>query len=178
MTLIRTSRLLLRPFQAADLPQYAAGNADPGVMRYLGGPIHRAESDRQAFGANRSLELMRYGKIAIERLGDGAFVGMCGLSCEPWYPNDLELGWRLLPQHTGHGYATEAARAWLGYAFDVLDVPRVISIADVPNLKSIAVMQRLGMTRDHTADLEAPSGAFVAVVYSAYQPARRVREPR
>ena len=163
---IRTSRLLLRPFQASDLPQYATANADPEVMRFLGGTIDRAASDSQALGANRSIQLKRYGKIAIERISDGAFVGMCGLSCEHWYPNDLELGWRLLPCHTGNGYATEAARAWLDYAFEVLDTPRILSIADVPNLKSIAVMQRLGMTLDHTADLEASGEKFVAVVYS------------
>ena len=66
----------------------------------------------------------------------------------------------------GQGYATEAALASRNYAFEVLDSSRIISITDVPKLKSIAVMQRLGMTFDHTADLEAAGETFVAAVYS------------
>ncbi len=140
-------------------------------MRYLGGPISSAESDRQALGANDSLRRNNYGKVAVERLSDRAFVGMCGLSREHWYPDDLEIGWRLLPEFVGHGYASEAARAWVHHAFSRLDVRRVISIADVPNHRSIAVMQRLGMQFDHRAELEDNGERFEAVVYALDRPA-------
>jgi RimJ/RimL family protein N-acetyltransferase len=135
-------------------------------MRFLGGPISREESDRQALGANVSLRSAGFGKIAIERTSDAAFVGMCGLSREHWFPDDLELGWRLLPQYVGHGYATEAGKAWLDYAFAVLKAARVISIADLPNRRSIAVMERLGMGLDHVAELDDNGERFSAVVYS------------
>ena len=164
--MITTPRLLLRPFLSSDFPQYAAANADPTVMRFLGGPIGPEASDRQALGANASLESHGYGKVAIERVSDSAFVGMCGLSREHRYPNDLELGWRLLPQFVGKGYATEAGRAWLDYAFSALGAQRVISIADVPNLRSIAVMERLGMTFDHAAELQDRDERFSAVVFA------------
>ena len=164
--MITTTRLVLRPFKEADLELYAEANANPDVMRYVGGPIDRAASDGQADGANRSLTEHGYGKVAIERRSDGAFLGMCGLSREPWYPEEIELGWRLLPAYVGSGYATEAGLAWLSYAFSSLQLPRVISIADVPNSRSIAVMKRIGMTLDHVAELSEGGGVFSAVIYA------------
>jgi RimJ/RimL family protein N-acetyltransferase len=116
--ILRTERLNLRTFLEADLPLYAALNADLDVMRYLGGhALSRTDSDAIASGAQRSFAATGIGKIAVERASDGAFLGMCGLSVEHWYPDDLEIGWRLALPYWGHGYASEAAKAWMGYAF-------------------------------------------------------------
>jgi RimJ/RimL family protein N-acetyltransferase len=163
---IRTDRLILRPFEPEDLPRYAAINADPLIMQYLGGPLSRDASDAQAIGANAAFDAEGFGKIAIERARDGVFLGMCGLSVEPWYPQDLEIGWRLARDHWHQGYATEAARAWLGYAFGALGRVRVISVCDVPNVASIAVMRRIGMVFDHEAQLSEEGVEFAAVVYA------------
>ena len=175
---IATPRLTLRPFRAADLAPYAAINADPEVMRYLGGPIEAKETARQMQAANAGWAARTIGKIAIERTADGMFLGMCGLSIEDWYPDDLELGWRLAPAFWGHGYATEAARAWLAHAFDDLAAPRVISIADVPNRRSIAVMARIGMRFDHAARLKADTEIFDAEIHAVTAAAYRAHEPR
>ena len=162
---ILTPRLRLRPFIDADLPLYAAICADPEVMRYLGGPMSAEQAAASALGASRNYLATGVGKIAVEQREDGAFLGMCGLSREVWYPDDLEVGWRLAPQYWGHGYATESARAWVTHAFTALDAPRVISITDVPNVRSIAVMRRLGMVLDHAAELADGDEHFAAVIY-------------
>lgn len=164
--MLTTERLTLRPFTSADLPLYAALNADPDTMRYLGGPRSAAVTEQQALSNNETLATRGYGRVAIERRSDGVFLGMCGLGREVWYPDDLEIGWRLLPEARGHGYATEAARAWLAHGFDVLRLPRIISIADVPNANSIAVMKRLGLTLDHVATLKDGDEVFEAVIYA------------
>lgn len=164
---LSTNRLFLRPFKERDLALYAEINSDPAVVEFLGNvPLSRAESDEQAVGANHCFATRRFGKIAVERRSDGALLGMCGLSIEPWFPDDLEIGWRLGRQYWGSGYATEAASAWLAYAFESLRAPRVISIADAPNARSIAVMRRIGMSFDHAPRLSDESGEFDAVVYS------------
>jgi RimJ/RimL family protein N-acetyltransferase len=162
---IETERLVLRTFRHSDLAVYAALNADPEVMRYLGGVIHAAESDDIARWAQETYAAHRMGLLAIERRLDGVFLGMCGLHHVTWYP-DIEIGWRLAREHWGHGYATEAASAWLEYGFQRLALPRIISIADVPNARSIAVMERLGMTFDHEAALEEDGEKFDAAVYA------------
>jgi len=95
-----------------------------------------------------------------------AFLGMCGLHHQESLPDDVEVAWRLAHEHWGHGYATEAATGWLDHAFGPLGLPRVISITDPPNLRSLAVMRRLGMEFDHEAEIEDMGQVFQAVVYS------------
>jgi RimJ/RimL family protein N-acetyltransferase len=165
---LTTDRLTLRTFRAADLPLYAALNADPEVGQYLGGPASQDYSNEIAAWANECYATSGLGLLAIERTGDQLFLGMCGLHEQDWYPDDIEIGWRLARAHWGHGYATEAAEAWLDHAFGALDLPRVISIADTDNLRSVAVMQRLGMTFDHHATLpdEETGEPFESVIYS------------
>lgn len=166
-TILKTPRLRLRTFRQDDLPRYAALNADPEVTRYLGHSLHREESDDIASWAQELHEREGIGLLAVERQADGVFLGMCGLHHLSWYPDDIEIGWRLAYEHWGHGYATEAATAWLDHGFATLGLPRVISVTDLPNVRSIAVMRRLGMARDHEADLTDDHGAvFHAVVHS------------
>ena len=167
-----TERLVLRPFREEDLEPWAAMNADPEVMKYLGGePLTRAKSDWIAEAVNERYAADGTGFLVIERRADGAFLGACGLQHEPWYPDEMELGWRLAREYWGFGFATEAASSWLSYAFTELKLPRVISITDAPNERSIAVMRRLGMTFDHAAELVEDGVPFDAVIYSISPPA-------
>lgn len=165
---LTTDRLTLRTFRADDLPLYAALNADPEVAQYLGGPASREYSDEIAEWANDCYAADGLGLLAIERSEDHRFLGMCGLHEQRWYPDDIEIGWRLAREHWGHGYVTEAAVAWLGHAFGARGLPRVISIADVDNERSVAVMRRLGMSLDHHAELpdEETGEPFDSVVFS------------
>ncbi len=165
-TILTTPRLLLRTFRREDLPLYAALNAHPEVARYLGGPLTREDSDEIAEWAQQCYQEEGIGLLAVERREDGQFLGMCGLHHQEGYPDELEVGWRLAFDHWGHGYATEAATAWLDHAFDTLGAPRVISIADRPNVRSLAVMRRLGMSFDHEAEVWDNGVSFQAVVYS------------
>lgn len=162
---LETARLVLRPFLPGDCDAYRALNADPVVRRYLGGVLTPAEADAERaeiadFFARRGL-----GMIPVTRKDNGAFLGTCGLSYTPWYA-ELEIGWRLLPDYWGEGYATEAARAWRDHAFGTLGVERLISVADAPNIASHRVMARLGMRFDHAAVLEADGESFAAHVYA------------
>jgi RimJ/RimL family protein N-acetyltransferase len=161
-----TPRLILRTFREDDLPAYAALNAHPEVVRWLGGPLTREHSDSIAEWAQELYADEGIGLLAVERQEDGAFLGMCGLHHQASYPDDVEVGWRLSYEHWGHGYATEAATGWLDLAFGPLGLERVISITVPPNVRSLAVMRRLGMTFDHEAQVEDEGILFDAVVYS------------
>ena len=168
-TVLTSRRLLLRTWRRDDLPVFAAMNADPAVVEFLGGaPLPPEESDAIAAYADRLWAAEGLGLLAVERTDDGTFVGFCGLHQLDWYPDDIEIAWRLARQHWGHGYATEAAAAWLDYGFGVLGLDRVISTTDrdPPNLRSIAVMRRLGMVWDHDAELVEDGVSFPAVVHS------------
>jgi RimJ/RimL family protein N-acetyltransferase len=176
--ILSTPRLLLRTYRLDDLPLFAALNADPAVMATLGGePLTREHSDDIADWAQQCYAAERIGLLAVERRQDGAFVGMCGLHHQSTYPDDLEIAWRLAHPYWGHGYATEAAAAWLDYAFDDLGVPRVISITDRPNVRSLAVMRRLGMIFDHEADVEDDGITYQAVIHSITAEQWKSRSP-
>jgi RimJ/RimL family protein N-acetyltransferase len=165
-TPVVTERLILRPYRDEDLPHLVALNADPEVMRYLGGTRTAAQSEAIAARINAKLASDGFGMAAVERRADGQFLGMCGMSPEIWYPDVLELGWRLARPFWGFGYASEAGRAWQRIAFEIFGEPRLISIADAPNAQSIAVMKRLGFTFDHAAELDDNGELFPAVIYS------------
>jgi len=175
---LTTPRLLLRTFRSDDLPLYAALNADPEVARWLGGPLTREDSDDIAAWAQECYATAGLGLLAVERRQDGAFLGMCGLHHQESYPDDVEVAWRLAHEHWGNGYATEAATAWLDHAFGPMGLPRVISITDRPNLRSLAVMRRLGMVFDHEAEVEDNGVTFQAVIYAITADQWRSRAPR
>jgi RimJ/RimL family protein N-acetyltransferase len=164
-----TPRLVLRTYREDDLPGLAELNGDREVVRFLGGrPMTRADSDAMAARIEASWAENGLGMIAVERRADSALLGMAGLDESPWHPGQIEVGWRLAPQHWGHGYATEAGAAWLGHGFSARGLSRVIAIADAdpPNVASIAVMRRLGMSLDHQAELDDHGELFQAVVYA------------
>ncbi len=161
-----TPRLTLRTFREDDLPLYAALNAHPEVVRWLGGePLTREHSDSIAEWAQELYAEEGIGLLAVERRSDGAFLGMCGLHHLASFPDDVEIGWRFAYEHWGQGYATEAATGWLDLAFGPLGLDRVISTTDTPNVRSLAVMRRLGMTFEREAQVEDEGMLFDAVVY-------------
>jgi RimJ/RimL family protein N-acetyltransferase len=160
-----TDRLSLRPFAHGDLAAYQAMCADPVVMEYLGGPSDAARTEEGMLQANARLAAEGHSMVAVERRADGRFLGSAGLSVEEWYPDDLQVGWRLAPEFWGHGYASEAARAWLGHGFSALGAERILAIADLPNDRSVAVMRRVGMRRSHEEVLTVDDETFAAVVY-------------
>ena len=163
---LRTERLILRPFRGKDLPLYAALNAHPQVADALGGPLSREDSDDIALWANQLWGPAPFGLVAVERAADGAFLGMCGLHHLRERPGDTEIGWRLDPAYWGRGYATEAGRAWLEHGFTTLGLERIISVTDEPNVRSLAVMRRLGLTFLENDRIEDNGTWFDAVVYA------------
>jgi RimJ/RimL family protein N-acetyltransferase len=157
---LRTPRLLLRPWRDEDLAPFAAMGADPRVMEHFPARLTRAESDAQALLLRRQLEERGWGLWAVEAPGVAPFIGFTGLSVPrfhaPFTPC-VEVGWRLAAEHWGQGYATEAARAAVAYAFGQLQLPALVSFTVPANARSRAVMERLGFTHRPDEDFEHPS---------------------
>jgi RimJ/RimL family protein N-acetyltransferase len=142
---LETERLRLRGFRHTDLDAYARFCADPEVMRYIaaGMPLNRGEAWRQmAFFAGH-WSLLGYGMWALEEKESGVLVGRVGFLQPPEWP-DFELGWLLGRPFWGRGYALEAARVALTYAFETLGRDRVISLIRPANHRSIKLAKQLG----------------------------------
>jgi RimJ/RimL family protein N-acetyltransferase len=142
---IETARLRLRPFRGEDLDAYAALCADIEVMRYIGTGVALSRGDawRSIAGMLGHWQLLGYGMWALERKSDGAFLGRAGFLNPPGWPG-FEIGWTLAREHWGQGYASEAARRALAYAFGVLKRERVVSLIRPGNERSIRVAEKLG----------------------------------
>ncbi len=154
-----TPRVLLREWLDADLEPFAELNADPRVAEFLGAPLDRAASDALIDRIVARWASDGHGLWAVERRDDGAFLGFVGLaapSFEAAFTPCVEVGWRLAPAAWGHGYATEAARAALRFGFTDLGLAEIVSFTTVANVRSRAVMERLGMTRDPADDFDHP----------------------
>lgn len=156
---LRTGRLLLRRWRDEDRGPFAALNADPDVMEHFPSALTRAESDALAGRIESFLEANGYGLWAVERLDRGEFIGFVGLSVpsfEAPFTPAVEAGWRLAREHWGHGFATEAARAAVADGFERLGLEEIVSFTALSNVRSQAVMRRLGMTRDPAEDFDHP----------------------
>ena len=157
---LRTSRLLLRPWRDADLPAYAALNADEQVRRWFPGTLTRARSDDEAARLQRHTEAHGFGFWAVEVPGAAPFIGVVGLKwvsfAAPFAPA-VEAGWRLAREHWGKGYAAEAAEAALAHGFGPLGLAEIVAFAVPDNLASRRVMERVGMRHDPAGDFDHPA---------------------
>lgn len=141
---LKTPRLVLRGWLPGDLEHHAAMCADPEVMRFLGGVLDSAQSWRSMALHTGHWALRGYGQWVVQRTLGSTLIGRCGL----WNPHGwpgLEIGWALARAAWGSGYATEAARAAMRWAFTVLEAPRLISVIHPDNAPSIHVAERLGL---------------------------------
>lgn len=157
---LETERLILRPWRESDRVPFARLNADPVSMRYFPKTLTREESDAFIDSVMERMNERGWGAFAVERKDDGAFIGLTGINAprfEAHFTPCVEIGWRILRTHEGHGYVTEAARACLDFAFDVLREPQIYAFTVPANEPSLAVMKRLGMIQVAGGDFDHPN---------------------
>jgi RimJ/RimL family protein N-acetyltransferase len=157
---IRTDRLVLRRWRDEDLEPFAELNADPEVMALMPALLDRRESDALATRIREQFEERGFGLWAVEVPGEAPFIGFVGLSVPRFaaaFTPCVEVGWRLARAHWGRGYATEAAGASVAFGFERVGLEEIVSFTAPANIRSIAVMERLGMTHDPADDFDHPS---------------------
>ena len=160
VTDLSTPRLVLRQWRDSDLDPFAELNADPTVMRYFPAPLGREESDMMVAEVRKALAEQGWGLWAVEVTDVAPFIGFVGLNrvrFEAHFTPAIEIGWRLSRRYWGQGYATEAARAALDFAFESLAEKQIVSFTATINEPSIRVMERLGMMRDPAEDFDHPA---------------------
>lgn len=143
---LETDRLRLRMFRHEDIEEYAPICADPEVMRYLTGQtMNRFEAWRHMAMIVGHWTLRGFGIWAVEEKATGRLVGRVGFHYPDQWPG-FELAWTLGRDYWGRGFATEAAKVALEYAFNEMDREHVISLIHPENAPSIRVAERLGET--------------------------------
>ena len=149
---LHTARLRLRPFTEADADDLYALQSNAHVLRYWDSPPWTEPARAERFLA-RCRQLAEEGtgaRLVLERTTDATFLGWIGLT--EWNPDfrSASLGYCLAEAAWGRGYATEAARSVLQWAYETLDLNRVQSEADTRNVASARVLEKLGFVLEGT----------------------------
>lgn len=145
-TALETERLVLRPVTPADADVFLTWRSQPDVVRYMHLPPWTPQTAADKLATWSTAPFAQAGDVlvlAVELPG----TGVIGEVLLKWAEGtgQVEVGWALHPDAAGHGYATEAARALLGIAFDTYGFHRAFARVDADNLASSAVCERLGM---------------------------------
>lgn len=156
MNYIETERLLLRSWNAKDLPLFIAMNKDKRVMRYFPATLSEAETETFYKRIRLEFEQNGWGLYAVEIKTTGRFIGYVGLheiGFEAEFTPGIEIGWRLAADYHNQGYATEAAKAVLELAKE-LGIQCLYSFTAKINIPSERVMQKIGMIK--TGEFDHP----------------------
>lgn len=145
-----TERLRLRAHVAADFPACLPLWNDPIVTRFIGGrPYTEEETWQRVQRYAGSWVLLGHGFWVIEEKSSGKLVGEIGImdakrDIDPPFGDNRELGWALLPEVHGKGYASEALAAVLDWERQVFNAPRVLALIDPDNAPSIRLAEKYG----------------------------------
>jgi RimJ/RimL family protein N-acetyltransferase len=163
MMIIETKRLWLRTWKQNDVEAYFLINQDPEVIKFLPGSMTLEQVEGFIQGANRHQEELGYTLFAAELKENGHLIGFIGLRHTDFFTKfsahfapAVEVGWRLGSQYWNRGYATEGAKAALEYGFRDIGLHEIVSFTVPANLRSIRVMERIGMMRDENGDFAHP----------------------
>jgi RimJ/RimL family protein N-acetyltransferase len=150
-TSINTERLRLRRFKPNDLPTLMAYRNDPQVARFQSWQLIDEEDLRAAIEHWAQGDPTTTGsgfQLAVELRESATHIGDCFLKRLDYDERQAEIGYTLAREHQGFGFGTEMVLALLHYAFVELDLHRIIALTDCENLRSAALMERVGMRRE------------------------------
>jgi RimJ/RimL family protein N-acetyltransferase len=159
MNAIETERLLLRTWRQEDADAYFKINQDPKVVEFLPGPLTAEQTDDFISAMNNKFEKYGFTNWAAYLKDTGELIGFIGLNYIKWKSHctpAVEVSWRLGSQYWGKGYATEGAKAALDYGFNKCDLKEILSFTVPNNIRSIRVMEKIGMTRNANGDFIHP----------------------
>jgi RimJ/RimL family protein N-acetyltransferase len=153
----------MRRFSFDDAPFFITLLNDPDWIRFIGDKNVHDEEQARAYMSRAYMaqyEKQGFGLYLVERIEDGAPIGMCGLIKRDGL-DDVDIGFAFLKEHRGKGYAFEAARAAINDGRDQWHVRRVVGIATPDNVDSIALLKKLGMQFERETKLKPDAETLV-----------------
>lgn len=147
---LETERLLLRELNISDVEAFFRLNENPNVIKYTGDKSFSNKEEAVKFLEDYdAYSKFGMGRWAVVSKLDNSFLGWCGLKCDS-ESNEIDLGFRFFEEHWGKGYATEASKVCLKYAFEVLELENLVGRVMSENLPSIRVLEKLGFKFEKT----------------------------
>lgn len=156
---IKTERLIMRPWKEEDFDSFARLNADPRVMEFFPGVLTQEESDQFAKRICIAMKQQGWGLWAVSIPDVADFIGYIGLAPVNFvadFTPAVEVGWRLAYDFWNKGYATEGAQAAVKYGFETLQLDEIVSFTAIQNTRSQKVMEKIGMKHHPEDDFDHP----------------------
>lgn len=150
---LETERLLLRPFRFGDEAEVFTFSSNPIINKYTGDPVITTMKGVKQLIADVWLSDYKtygYGRFAVVHKEDKKIIGFCGVKFLK-EANETDLGYRFLPAYWGKGIATESCKAILAYAFETLQLSKVIAFVNPENSASSNVLKKLNFQFEKTA---------------------------
>lgn len=170
--ILETEHLWLREYVPEDAEAVFELGSNPVVQRYTGDPCLTSIEEAQAVLLQHPIEDYRqhgFGRWAVVLKTNGKVIGFAGLKYLPEL-DELDLGYRLLPEFWGKGLATEASLACVRYGFETLQRTRIIGLVDPANVASIRVLEKCGLAFETMVEVQSHFVAQYAI--HATEPAR------
>ncbi len=148
---IETDRLILREIRTTDTDSMFELDSDPEVHKYIdNAPVTSKKQIKEVISyIKKQYRDNGIGRWVVVRKADNKFIGWAGLKIENENINGhgkhIDLGFRIMKKYWGNGYATEAAQAWIDYAFNTMKVATVCALVEKANSASINVLEKIGM---------------------------------
>ncbi len=156
LPVLETERLVLRAPSAEDYALWLRIGTEPGC-EFIGGPVTPEDAWYDFCGHVACWLLHGHGPFVLHRRGDGARLGFVFIGYE-WADEEPELGWFLLREARGQGYAREAAQAVRAWGLGVL--PGFVSCVDPENAPSTRLARHLGAVLDRAASARVGTGIW------------------
>jgi RimJ/RimL family protein N-acetyltransferase len=154
LLILESERLILRPFQEADIAPFAAYRSDPEIARYQSWEppvtVEQAAKFVSEMKNARPGVAGEWYQWAVERKAAAGLIGDCAFQIMPHEPRQAEIGFSFARAHQGQGFAAEAVARLLAYLFGDLGLHRVVAVTDVGNLAATRLLERLGLRREGT----------------------------
>lgn len=147
MNIIETDRLILCHLSTDDAPFIFELLNTPGWLQFIGDRGIKTLEDASNYALNgpiKSYEKFGFGLYLTKLKDDNTPIGICGLIKRDTL-EDVDIGFAFLPEHSGKGYAFEAATATLNYARKNLGLQRIVAITDEDNVNSIRLLEKTGL---------------------------------
>ncbi len=149
--MLETERLILRLLDERDVDAIHQMRSDANVMRFIREPQSREESANWVELVSSRWADEKIGFCAMIERSSEKFIGWCGL----WQlkeTGEIEVGYAVGKSFWGKGYATEAATRFLDFAFEKLQLEKVVAVTRPENAASRRVMEKIGMRYDYTGE--------------------------
>lgn len=168
MSEIETERLLLRQFSLADVDEIYGIYSQNEVMKYVGKVRSREQVKNYIEKMLQSWEDNQFGMWAITWKNEDKILGDGGLCFLDGIPPEIEVGYVLDKPYWNFGVATEVAKASLRYGFEVLNLERIVAVANPQNIASRRVMEKAGMKYEKDAFYYQSDVVYYSISKSDY----------